>query len=214
MTLYKFSINGKGIYKETIDVVEKEKTFQKEMGISKQIFKKSDLDVVVFPYGNPEMISLKGNPEHFIREVIKYKKNKVSQLEKKIAAERNFIIRLNSEYANILVNRVQDDNYLATGFINFKYNNETIHGTPTTYVCDRLVPINNIMFGEDFLSLIQDENFNLNLKIKNIFINGSETNLGLEGFVFDKNACIINMEKFKEIVNRHKVELNVVEVEN
>ena len=58
--------------------------------------------------------------------------------------------------------------------------------------------------------LINDENFNNNIVVKRIFINGSETNLNLEGFVFDKSACIVNMEKFEEIVKRHKVEVDVI----
>lgn len=211
MTLYKFSINSKGICREQIEVEEKEKTFQKQIGLSKQVFKKSELDVVTYSYGSPEMISLKGNPEKFVRAVIEHKKNKINQLEKQLATEKNFIIKLKSEYSNVLINRVDEDGcYLATGIICFEHDGDKVSGKPLTYVSDRRVPITNVLFADDFINLINDENFNNNIVIKRIFVNGSETNLGLEGFVFDKSACIVNMEKFEEIVKRHKVEVDVI----
>ena len=108
MVLYKFSINSKGICREQIEVEEKEKTFQKQVGLSKQVFKKSELDIVTYSYGSPEMISLKGNPEKFVRAVIEHKKNKINQLEKQLATEKNFIIKLKSEYSNVLINRVDE----------------------------------------------------------------------------------------------------------
>lgn len=211
MILYKFSINSRGLCREQIEVEEKEKTFQKQIGLSKQVFKKSELDVVTYSYGSPEMISLKGNPEKFVRAVIEHKKNKINQLEKQLATEKNFIIKLNSEYANVLINRVDEDGcYLATGIICFKYDEDKVSGKPSTYVGDRRIPVNNILFAEDFINLINDEDFQNDIVVKRIFINGSETNLNLEGFVFDKNACIVNMEKFAEIVKRHKVEVDVI----
>lgn len=210
MILYKFSINSRGLCREQIEVEEKEKTFQKQIGLSKQVFKKSELDTVTYSYGSPEMISLKGNPEKFIRAVIEHKRNKINQLEKQVATEKNFIIKLKSEYANVLINRVEDGCYWATGMIRFEHNGDKVCGTPLTYAADRRIPINNVMLAEDFLNLIHDKDFKNNILVKRVFINGSETTINIEGFEFYTDTCVVNMEKFEEIVKRHKVEVDVV----
>ena len=90
------------------EVVEKKNSYETvtKSGVGMKRFRKIDLDKPVLSSRSVSMISLNGNPEAFINIVIEEKKKQISDLESKIAQEKNSIIKIKKEYAGIIENRI------------------------------------------------------------------------------------------------------------
>ena len=113
MKLYIFSSFGDRISREEKEVVEKKNSYETvtKSGVGMKRFRKIDLDKPVLSSRSVSMISLNGNPEAFINIVIEEKKKQISDLESKIAQEKNSIIKIKKEYAGIIENRILNGKY-------------------------------------------------------------------------------------------------------
>jgi hypothetical protein len=103
MELYFFTyLKNKNIISREIitDIEEKEKTYvEKRAGSKIRIHKKSELDTLLgYDTDYPFMISLNGNPEYFLTKITEWKKNKIYEIEKMLAKEKNDLIVFNKHY--------------------------------------------------------------------------------------------------------------------
>jgi hypothetical protein len=158
----------------------------------------------------PFMISLNGNPEYFLTKIIEWKKNKIYEIEKMLAKEKNDLIVFNKHYEEYLSDRIEKGYYNTLGHINFTYNNESISGT-TDKTDIYAIKIENIISVEELKRLINTSDAP---NIRNIFIDSKSTNLAL---ITDTESlknipsylCAISLDKLETMSRKAKVEIDI-----
>ena len=205
-----YSIKNK-ISREEYEVRETTKSFiyNENNGITKHFYKK-DLNILKIDYNNTyRMLSLSGNPEKFIKFVIQEKENLIKEYELKSNQIANEIDYLKNEYAQILSSHT--DKYIVNGFLFFAHKGTSVCGNRQLYENNIEIELSNLVSGEDFLIALKDGTFNpLKITILNVFINGYQSNIGLETFTNEiLDPCIVSIEKFSDIVLGAKVEIDI-----
>ena len=205
-----YSIKNK-ISREEYEVRETAKSFiyNENNGTTKHFYKK-DLNILKIDYNNTyRMLSLSGNPEKFIKFVIREKENLIKEYKLKSNQIANEIDYLKNEYAQILSSHT--DKYIVNGFLFFAHKGTSVCGNRQLYENNIEIELSNLVSGEDFLIALKDGTFNpLKIAILNVFINGYQSNIGLETFTNEiLDPCIVSIEKFSDIVLGAKVEIDI-----
>ena len=204
MTLYIFTSIGNKISREEIEVVEKPNTYVEasETRKHKHSYHKDALDKLNKNYSSLTMISLSGNPENFIKLVIKERRNQIKELELQQLKIKQSISELFLKYEGVITNRASNDTYHAVGSLNFTKNEDGTVTAEKENVEDIKVPITNIVSGNDLISALESGAL---ANVRHIFVDGRVTNLAIEGYENGKD-CVISIEKFKKLHNKAKVE--------
>lgn len=210
MNLYIFSNHRDKISREEVNVIEKNTYFEKVGSAPKTRYKKSDLDVIEDDGKYIQMISLSGRPDKFIEKVIECKKQRVSELQKKTVAEQNSIIAIKNKFNYVFVSNIDGDEYISKDFLNCSANEQNIKGViqETGYQKHK---IGVLMSGDDFVIALENDDSIAEYDIKNIFVDGKNTNLSINGYKkVAKDTCFINVYKLKDLCNKSKVEVNLI----
>lgn len=210
MKLYIFSSFGDRISREEKEVVEKKNSYETvtKSGVGIKRFRKIDLDKPVLSSRSVSMITLNGNPEAFINIVIEEKKKQISDLEAKIAQEKNSLIKIKKEYAGIIENRILNGKYETVGILNFEKNEseDTITGKISLNAINPVINIHNVVSFNEFVNLISNGKIE---KIHHIFVNGNYTNLSIIGYETTGADCAITVEKLTKLSTKTKIEIDI-----
>ena len=210
MKLYIFSSFGDRISREEKEVVEKKNSYETitKSGVGVKRFRKLDLDKPVLSSRSISMITLNGNPEAFVNIVIEEKKKQISDLEAKIAQEKNSIIKIKKEYVGIIENRILNGKYETVGMLNFEKNktDDTISGKISLNAINPVVNIHDVVSFNEFINLISNNKIK---KIHHIFVNGNYTNLSIIGYETTGADCVITIEKLTKLSTKTKIEIDV-----
>lgn len=212
MKLYKFSVNRDKIQKEEIEVTEKNKIFEQQRGRSTSRYKKEDLDVLDTSYGCPTMISLNGSPENFIKQVIEFKKKRVSNLEIQVTREKNEIISMQRAYERFLCEGEHDGKFATKFEVVFEHTEDShIKGNAIKHDYEMEFGINHLISCSELVSRIESGE---KIRIVNIFVDNAITNLYVEKLMNTTETledCVINLDKLAEIALKAKVQIDILQ---
>lgn len=210
MKMYEFYNIGRKVGRDEFEVVEKLSSYEKVDAKKSRILKR-DVDVLHTGAGSLLMFSLNGNPEHFIKAVVEHKKKEISKIEAELAKKKNDLITISLEYQGYITENVKDGKYYSRGELFFTLGDDGMaNGTnieKKEYDVDTVYTLHS---GEEFVSVIADGKATPESGIVHaIYVQGKKTNLCVEGTNFIcETPCIVTFEKFKEIVNKTKFEVN------
>lgn len=209
MILYVFSNYRERVGREEIEVVEKNTYFEKVGGGTNSRYKKDDLDVIKDDGKHIQMISLCGRPDKFVEKVIECKKQRVSDLQKKMVAEQNSIISIKSKFDYAFALNYENGEYTSKNYLNCSLSGEHIKGS-VLETGNEKHKIGLLLSGDDFVVALENDDTIALHDIKNIFVDGKNTNLSINGYnKVSKNTCFINVYKLKDLCNKAKVEINL-----
>ena len=211
MILYKFSMDNEGITREELRAIEKNNNFYEKYDETTFVCKKSNLNVISYIDGNAEMISLSGNPEYFVKEIIKHKKEELKDEKNDSHNIKKCIKRLERTYNGIIVNRVDDFSYTAAGYIDFEHITGKPQGVLSMFPDNsKKVPIFKVISGDALLSKIHKGD---TFVVNNVFMNGNATNISIDKFSKGKNGhCILSVDEFGDLNKRNKMEIDIEEL--
>lgn len=209
MILYVFTNHREKVSREEIVVVEKNTYYETVERATKRRYKKSDLDVVFDDGKFITQFSLCGRVDKFVNNVVEYKKKRVDELQKKMVAEQNSIIRVQQGFRYAFETNMDKNVYTTNGFLHCSLNGDKVHcKVVSKHSIEHEIAV--LKSGEEFASEL--ENCNIKAQIKNIFVDGKNTNLSIQDMEhsIDCDVCCITIEKFKELCNRAKVDVNLL----